>query len=85
MIKNYDSMSKRKLSEYMETLSLDEDEASILDSKKPKKKTCSVHCQTDEKMYSESDIKEMITNYVNHINSNQYVKNIEPSMWVKSF
>ena len=76
-------MSKRKLSEYMETLSLDE--APILDSKKSKKKTCSVHCQTDEKMYSESDIKEMITNYVNHMNSNQYAKNIEPSMWVKSF
>lgn len=83
MIKNHNSMSKRKLSEYMETLSLDE--APIFDSKKPKKKTCSVHCQTDEKMYSESDIKEMITNYVNHMNSNQYAKNIEPPTWVKSF
>ena len=76
-------MSKRKLSEYMETLSLDE--AALLDSKKTKKKMRSVHCQTDEKMYSESDIKEMISNYVNHMNSNQYAKNIEPSTWVKSF
>lgn len=76
-------MSKRKLSEYMESLSLDEEQD--LHSKKTKKKTCSVHCQTDEKMYSESDIKEMITNYVNHIYSNQYSKIIEPSKWVKSF
>jgi len=84
MIKNHDSMAlKRKLSEYMDSLSLDE--AQILDSKKSKKKTCSVHCQTEEKIYSESDIKEMITNYVNHMNSNQYSKNIEPSTWVKSF
>lgn len=84
MIKNHDNMAlKRKLSEYMENLSLDE--VPILDSKKTKKKTCSVQCQTDEKMYSESDIKEMITNYVNYMNSNQYSKIIEPSTWVKSF
>lgn len=79
-------MSKRKLSEYMESLSLDEEQE--LHSKtrsRTKKKTCSVHCQTDEKMYSESDIKEMISNYVNHIYSNQYSKIIEPSKWVKSF
>ena len=75
--------AKRKLSEYMDSLSLVEDQ--IPDSKKSKKKTCSVHCQTEEKMYTESDIKEMIDNYVNYMNSNQYSKNIEPSTWVESF
>lgn len=84
MIKNHNSMApKRKLSEYMNSLSLDE--TPTTDSRKHKKKMCSVHCQTEEKIYTESDIKEMITNYVTHMNNNQYPKNIEPNIWVKSF
>ena len=71
---------KRKLSYYMNYLSLDD-----CDSKKLKKKTNSVHCQTEEKMYTESEIKEMFDNYVSYINNNAYTKNMEPNKWVKSF
>lgn len=73
---------KRKLSEYMDSLTLDE--PSVDNSKKIKKQMCSVYCQTEEKIYTESDIKEMIANYISYVNNNQYSK-IEPSKWVKSF
>ena len=75
--------SKRKLSEYMDSLTL-LDEPSVGNSKKIKKQMCSVYCQTEEKIYTESDIKEMIANYISYVNNNQYSK-IEPSKWVKSF
>lgn len=81
MINNHNIKTmKRKLSDYMNSLSLDE-----CNSKKLKKKTNSVYCQTDEKIYTESDIKEMIDNYVNYINTNTYTKKIEPNKWVESF
>ena len=80
-IKNYNIMTlKRKLSEYMDSLTLVE--APL--SKKSKKQFCSVHCQTEEKIYTEKDIKEMIANYVNYVNNNQYSK-IEPSTLIESF
>ena len=74
--------TKRKLSEYMDTLSLDD--CPKTNSKK-QKTMCSVHCQTEETIYTESDIKEMINNYIKHMDNDKYSKIIETTRWVESF
>lgn len=78
---------KRKLCEYMESLTLvetTEDTTTIVTVKKSKKQMRSVHCQTEEKIYTESDIKLMLNNYINY-NKNIDSNIIKTNMWVKSF
>jgi hypothetical protein len=77
---------KRKLSAYMDTLSLD-DAPVERGKKKLKPKMCSVHCQTEENIYTESDIKKMIDNYINHykIDDIDKLMNLKSTHWVESF
>ena len=48
---------------------------------------CSVHCQTEENIYTESDIKKMIDNYINHykIDDIDKLMSLKSTHWVESF